>query len=229
MSANLDDYYLDSKNNKFELIKNLVRTKGSSQIHFWTNQNETINNRNIEQRRSYQLVEYKNKEVFVKIFKAPNRKGWDIKKSIRYQAENLYFLINLPYVPELVFFTGDSIGMEYIPAQTLKEYINEKRKTKQQIDELINDIEIKARCIIQILNKYNRLYDLSYNNIIVKDNKAYFVDFDYSDKQQPIDNIIKIIKDVYEGKAIFTQNGCLLYPKSLTSRFKYYLKMLIRK
>jgi len=226
--VNLDEYYLDSKNNNYKTIKKLIRTKGSSQIHFWTVDDEGINDNNIEQRRSYKVIEYKDKQVFVKTFKAPNKKNWNIKKSIRYQAENLYFFKEFTYVPKLIFFTDESIGMDYIQAKTLKEYLAEK-KIKSELNQLINDIIVKARSITQILNKHNRLYDLSYNNILVKNNKAYFIDFDYSKKQQPIDIIIKIIKDVHEGEAFFSEDGYLVYKRSFVSRIKYFMRRMCRK
>lgn len=205
------DYYLDSLN-ELEVYAWLYRTEGSDQIHYWHKSRLEKIEGNIFRDRLYFKGIYRGKEFFAKQFLKPNLPHWSIRKSVEYQFENLLLFADIGYVPEPLFLTKDTLGMQYVKGETIKNLAMKNEFDHNYAKRIILELQEKAPLIIDKLQSIGRSYDCSYNNILVKkDGEIVFVDFDYAENARSVDDLIKIIHNLKTGAARFGKNGELIY------------------
>ena len=219
----LEDFYLNLNKENFEKIRTIYRTKKSSQIII--NKKTLFNFFRIENKREYYIIEYKRRKVFVKEFKKTNKKNWSIETSVKYQAKNYFLLRNFDFIPKMIFFDNTKIGIDFISGKTLKQLLTEKNN-HNKIRKLLPKIKSRLEKIIKTLNKNNVKYDISLNNILINNEKIYFIDFDYSNRQLKISEFMKLIQNILDEKIVVKKDG-YLYEKNISSKIKILFKKLL--
>ena len=204
----LKDYYLDSLS-ELKVDGWLYRTKGSAQIQYWHSCPIQSPSPKLIKFRRYFRGEFRNKRFFAKQFLKPYFPPWTIKESVEYQFQNLLLMKDLKSVPGPLFLTNDTVGMEYIEGETIKNLALKNKFNNTFAKNIILQLEEQGPTIIARLKKVGRKYECSYNNVLVKKNgQIIFVDFDYWGlSKETIPNFVEIIKALGEKKIFFTKNG----------------------
>jgi predicted Ser/Thr protein kinase len=160
------------------------------------------------------IIEKDKKPVFVKRIISCPLKKLSIPEFIKLQAENLLELDDLDFVPRLEFYTLDSIGMTYFEnSKTIKQIFMEGDSLP---DYLVDDIISKARLLVNRLGQKKMNYDLSVNNILVRDGSVFFVDFDYSRRRASVSRLKFVLENLISGDMFFDSRGKLRTSSPLT-------------
>ena len=204
----LKDYYLDSPS-ELKIDGWLYRTKGSAQIQCWHSCPLHLPSSEFIKFRRYCRGEFRNERFFAKQFLEPYPPHWTIEESIEYQFQNLLLLKDLRSVPTPLFLTDDTLGMEYVKGETIKNLTLKNNFDNKLAKSIISQLEEQGPTIVARLKKTGRKYDCSYNNILVKENgQIVFVDFDYSNlSNRTIANLISTIKALGKKETFFTEDG----------------------
>lgn len=194
--GSLKDYYLDSLS-ELKVDGWLYRTGGSAQLQCWYSHPLHPPPPEFIKFRQYFKGKFRGKQFFAKQFLEPNLSDWTIKQSVEYQFQNLLLFEDMPCVPNPLFLTSSIVGMEFVEGKTIKELAMNGKSNRTLVEQIIAQIRMNGPIIIERLRSLNRLYDCSYNNILVKEDGAImFVDFDYVHKNlnRSISKILRIVK-----------------------------------
>lgn len=210
----MDACYFDSLADlsDFKVTGRMVRTKGIEQEAVWYSADAPKPGGIWEEDRRYTTGTFQGKDFFAKqIVSLPKDLG-SIADFIRIHVENLCLLSSLPFVPGLLFWTDDTVGMTFETGQTVKELWRKGIWTRPFLDSVFPSIVSLLNIAQVTLGKVGRGVDISWNNLLfdLDNQRIILVDLDPTTRYVPIMDIMLILSELASGRVGFDKNGRLV-------------------